>query len=464
MRGINKTKKDEKIYLDWNIINHLEESPELFEYILQYQSHFVFVYSPAHFSDLMKSYKENGSNAYFEKDLARFEAICETHLMRYFDKKLNLHRCPPTEFLEKEGKDYPIFKEFSNPDFFKDSLSIDGLDLYTPFSDNLKSVSFDKTIDVPLIGSFSNGLDFFNGIIAFFGKVMTDKELVRTIRAKTTNNVKDAEISRINDYNTNEVIGAINTFFARYGSDVDMEGLIKKVIIDEHKGDEKLVFESLYTGLDLMCYHSDKRDFMNILTDADHAFYGGFCDVLVTDDAKMRLKAEAVYSYYGIHTKIIGKQDLLQYLKDEINGEMRIEEPLNEVMSNQHIPENYNECDAYVKCAMLNTPFLGFFDKLEFQLELSTGLYGWVFTKELRYTYFTEAEKFFKILKGVLKEPYVIEAFEKEYVAKFRANDKAAIFSFYMGPKIRMILAVEEEGDYLIPIMYMFYDACISAA
>ena len=127
-----------KIYLDWNIINHLEESPELFEFILQYQSHFVFVYSSAHFSDLMKSYKENGSNEYFEKDLKRLETICETHLMRYFDKKLYIHRCPPTEFLEKEGKDYPVFKDVFKPDFFKDSLSVDGLDLYGPFRDGLQ--------------------------------------------------------------------------------------------------------------------------------------------------------------------------------------------------------------------------------------------------------------------------------------------------------------------------------------
>ena len=47
-----------KIYLDWNIINHLEEDHDLFEFILQNQLHFVFVYSPAHFSDLMKSYIE----------------------------------------------------------------------------------------------------------------------------------------------------------------------------------------------------------------------------------------------------------------------------------------------------------------------------------------------------------------------------------------------------------------------
>lgn len=453
-----------KIYLDWNIINHLEENPELFEFILQYQSHFVFVYSPAHFSDLMKSYKENGSNAYFEKDLKRLETICETHLMRYFDKKLNIHRCPPTEFLEKEGKDYPIFKDVFKPDFFKNSLSVDGLDLYGLFRERLKSVSFEKTIDLPLIGSFSNAFELLNGFMVFLEKAMTDREFVRAIRASSSGIAKDKAMTRINDYDPDEVIGAINDFFARYGSDIDIVGIIKKTIVENQQGDEKLLFESLYTSLDLMSYHADKRDFMNILTDADHAFYGGFCDVLVTGDAKMRLKAKAVYSYYGIHTKIIGRQDLLQYLKDEINGEMKIEEPLNEVMSNQHIPEKYNEGDAYMKWTMLKTPFLGFFDKLEYQLDLSTRQYFWVFAKELRYSYFTETDKLFEILKGVFHEPDFVEVFEKEYVAKYKANDKTAVFSFYFEPKLRMVLAVEEAGENLIPVLYMFYDACIDAA
>lgn len=453
-----------KIYLDWNIINHLEESPELFEFILQYQSHFVFVYSPAHFSDLMKSYNENGSNVYFEKDLKRLETICETHLMRYFEKKLNLHRCPPTEFLEKEGKDYPISKEFSNPDYFKESLNIDGLDLYTPFSDSLKSISFDKTIEIPLIGSFSNGFELLNGFMAFLKKVMTDKEFVRTIRAKVVADAKDKEIAHINDYDPDKVIGAINSFFAWYGSDVDVVGIIKKAIVENQQGDEKLLFESLYTSLDLMSFHPDKRDFMNIMTDADHAFYGGYCDVLVTNDAKMRLKAKAVYSYFGIQTKIIGKQELLQYLKDEISGEMKIEESVEEVMSNQHIPEKYNEGDVYLKWTTLDHPFFGYFDKLEYQLDLSSGRSCLVFTNQLKYTYFTETDKLFEIVKVVLHETDLIESFEKEYVQKYRTNDKCATFTFYLGPTFQLIFALEEKGEFLVPILYMIPSTYINAA
>ena len=453
-----------KVYLDWNVINHLEESPELYEFILQNKAHFVFVYSPAHFSDLMKSYQEGEGNTYFKKDLERLETVCETHLMVYSNKKLNLYRCPPSEFMEKEGKDYPVSKFLLDSNLLEKSMRVDGLDLYGIFSESLKSVSFGSAIELPLFGSFSNAFELLNCSLDFIEKLMTDKEFVKTVRKGATNTANDKEITCINDYNPNEVIGAINAFFASQGTGVDVEGIIKKVIIDEQHGNEMLVFESLYAGLDLMRYHPDKRDLMNILTDADHAFYGSYCDVLVTDDAKMRYKAEAVYSYYGITTKIIGKQDLLQYLKNEINGEMKIEEPLKEVLSNQHIPEKYNEDDIYLKWTKLDNPFLGYFDKLEYQLYLSSGWFCFAFTKELRYTYFTETEKLFEIIKSMLHEPKSIELFEKDYVEKYRANDKSATFSFYLAPTIHMVLAVAEEGEYIIPVLYMVPQPSISAA
>ena len=143
-------------------------------------------------------------------------------------------------------------------------------------------------------------------------------------------------------------------------------------------------------------------------------------------------------------TKIIGKQELLKYLKDEINGEMKIEEPIIEVLSNQHIPEKFNEDDVYLKWTKLNNPFLGYFDKLEYQLYLSTGKSCIVFTKELRYTYFTETEKLFEIIKRMLHKSKSIESFEKDYVEKYKKNDKSATFSFYLASTFQMVLDVTE--------------------
>lgn len=451
-----------KIYLDWNVINHLEENTELYDFICQNQSHFVFVYSPAHFSDLMKSYTEGGDNEYFERDLERLETVCETHLMRYYDKKIGIHRCSPREFLEKEGKDYPVSKYLLHFDEIKESLKIGELDLYDIFCESLKSIRFDKRIELPLLGSFSNAYELLNLSLEFFKKLMTDEKYVKNVRVGGTNIVGNKELPNINNYNPNEVVGAINGFLSSQGSDFDMEELIKKNTKSEHKDDEKIFFESLYVSLDLMRYHPDKRDLMNIFTDADHAFYGAYCDVLVTDDAKMRLKAEAVYSYLGIGTKIISGKELKEYLCDELSKEYDLELPLEELFSNQHIPEEYDEDTVYGKWVRLEHPFFSFFNKLEYRLELSSKRKYFIFYRDLRLercVYYTETEKFFQIIRGVLCDPDVIASYEKEYVEKYNKKDLSAAFGFYFSPQILLFLSVEKDENNFQPIMAMSFIA-----
>ena len=146
----------------------------------------------------------------------------------------------------------------------------------------------------------------------------------------------------------------------------------------------------------------------------------------------------------------------MQYLNEEIINELRIDgQSLKEVLPNQHVPEKINEKDMCFRYTCLDHPFLSFFDRLVYHQCRSTREASLALTKELKYTYFTETEKLFEIIKGVLYEAGLTESFEKEYVEKYRANDKSANFSFDLGPTLQMVLAVCEEEDYLIPIMYL---------
>lgn len=452
--------KMKKIYLDWNVINHLEENPDLYDFIRQNQSHFVFVYSPAHFSDLMKSYSEDGSNRYFEKDLERLETICETQLMRYYDKKIDIHRCLPREFLEKEGKNYPVSKYLLHFDELMESLKIDGLDFCDSFFEGLKFIRLDKKVEVPLLGSFSNAYELLSLSLDFFKKLMTDKKCVNNIRVAGLNGEMDNGISSINNYNPNEVVNAVNAFLASHGVNFDLERLIKKYINKEHQGDENIFFEGLYVSLDLMRYHPDKRELMNIITDADHAFYGQYCDVLVTDDAKMRLKTEAVYSYLGIDTKIISGKELKKHLCDELSKEHDLEPTLEKLFSNQHIPEEYDEDTVYGKWVRLEHQFFSFFNKLEYQLQVSSKKEYFVFYKELSFEkciYFTETEKLFQIIRSMLRNPDVITSFEKEYVEKYKKKDSTATFVLNYTPTVLVAIGVEEKKDFFQPIMAMSF-------
>ena len=66
-------------------------------------------------------------------------------------------------------------------------------------------------------------------------------------------------------------------------------------------------------------------------------------------------------------------------------------------------------------------------------------------------------DKFFGIMRTVLKRAEIIEAFEREYAQKYRAGDLSASFSFYLSGDIQAILGVIEEEKTLVPIMDLVY-------
>lgn len=442
-----------KIYLDWNIINHIDE--DLYEFILENQNHFVFVYSPAHFSDLMRSLKGNEHNKFFEKDLDKLGRICETHLMRYDGNKMNLHRCPPTEFLEKEGKNYPTISKIFNLNYYKDNFpAIGEIDIFGIFCDSLKAIEIDCT-ELPLIGKFSNGLEFFQCLLNFIDGVLSDKKKLNEIKTKINEYIPKKIVS-LNNITPQMVMDTINSFFRQQGINEDLIDIIKKGLSDAKICNDLLVFQSLYLCLDFYNFHSDKTRLWNIMTDAEHAYYGSYCDVLVTNDEKMKLKTQAMYSYYGITTKIVCKQDLLEYLKKIIADETNIKDPLNNVLSNQHLPTKFNKDTVYCKWTRIDNPMCGYFNKLEYFLHLTTMQKRFTFSWDREFekcTFYTELDKFFEIMKSILYKQEFIKMFEAEYVAKIKAKDSSALFCFCFSDDVQVLLGAREEGDLLVPIM-----------
>jgi hypothetical protein len=72
------------------------------------------------------------------------------------------------------------------------------------------------------------------------------------------------------------------------------------------------IYGSLFNLLDASCYHKDrKNDRSNIgrIYDASHAYFAQLCDVLVSNDKRMRYKAAAVYHYLGVKTKIMTEEE-----------------------------------------------------------------------------------------------------------------------------------------------------------
>ena len=74
---------------------------------------------------------------------------------------------------------------------------------------------------------------------------------------------------------------------------------------------ESTVYSSLFNLLDMVSYRKDKNNVAR-LYDSSHACYAQKCDVLISDDAKMRVKAEAVYHYLNVHTRVMSADEFLE--------------------------------------------------------------------------------------------------------------------------------------------------------
>lgn len=74
---------------------------------------------------------------------------------------------------------------------------------------------------------------------------------------------------------------------------------------------ESTVYSSLFNLLDMVGYRKDKNNVAR-LYDSSHAYYARKCDVLVSDDARMRVKAEAVYHYLNVQTRVMSAEAFLK--------------------------------------------------------------------------------------------------------------------------------------------------------
>jgi len=77
----------------------------------------------------------------------------------------------------------------------------------------------------------------------------------------------------------------------------------------------KPLYHSLFNLIDSANYWGDKKTaYSNVarLYDAAHAYFAQVCDVVVTNDKKMRAKTRAVYSFLGVKTRVMSTDDYLR--------------------------------------------------------------------------------------------------------------------------------------------------------
>lgn len=118
----------------------------------------------------------------------------------------------------------------------------------------------------------------------------------------TFNNEKPEDVLRILNSRMSEKMGI---------------GLLPYLVRSEALGGRPL-FYTLLNIIDTANYWGDvktNRSEVAKLYDASHAYFAQICDVLVSDDKRMRAKVKAIYSFLGIGTKVISAKEFIAITK-----------------------------------------------------------------------------------------------------------------------------------------------------
>lgn len=79
---------------------------------------------------------------------------------------------------------------------------------------------------------------------------------------------------------------------------------------------DRTKYNALFNLLDFVCYWKDSSHTAR-LYDASHAYFAECCDVLVTNDKRMKYKTEAVYSYLGKDTRVMKADVFLSTISEK---------------------------------------------------------------------------------------------------------------------------------------------------
>jgi hypothetical protein len=435
-----------RVYLDWNIISYLKLPEYLYivDFINENKEHLLFLYSPAHFSDLMKSSQEHPN---FQKDLETLEWLCGKHHIRWENDNFAALFGTPSYFFEEikhnvvDETAFDLEKQFQ----ILEELSVDlpaSKVLIDNYKKNLQSTKFDLQLDETsrkVFEAFFPNLDLNASlwdVSKTFGlsaqAMINNKKIWLDLRKYIEESGGKLE-SNAGNWEKNEVITKVGDFLKKI-SPTPMS--FYEYIQINYKDREKPstlyeLYQSAYLTLDLIGYKSDSLpkqtdSLMNITTDVEHSFLAQTCDIFVLEDKKMKAKTEALYHYFNIHTSVVSLEEMVLSIEKKLHDKSLVSpidimehiydmflEEINPLIDGTTVPFN----------KPLENKLFNFFDFAHFEFEPNQSILIITFSKdEFKYSnflYFTEKEYLLNQIENlfqIIPENEHYKAWREQYI------------------------------------------------
>lgn len=313
-----------RIYIDTNTFTRMrtkqsEKYIQLEEYLRKYSSAFFFPYSQAHIDDLSNDATNNK-----DLDLEFIESFSSIFLMtHHYSEGLKYQLASPKEVMSSKLESNSQFNlsEILS-DFENDDNPISGAlgkALKNLLEMPIHNIEMDleklRPQDLEMINKIVPGINKSFSISDMFTQMqklneeLSDKKKFKDFRRYNLENLpgfntlKDVSLESINNILLNSALGKnLNELIEQQNSD------------GKATFNQKVVSCFMILNLFGLDQESNKKaNFISLSNDAQHAFYAGYCDVLISEDEGLRTKAKILYQNYGIATSIYSIDDFLKF-------------------------------------------------------------------------------------------------------------------------------------------------------
>lgn len=366
-----------RIYLDWGVVSYLkkDEYAELRDLFLSNKDRLFFVYSPAHLEDLMKS----KGNPLFDDDIKMLSDLVDDHLLD-IDKGVVLpYRVTPERFCQV----YVDNSSYLSQDVDSFLSVIEAASIPGDNSVDLIKANMNEAFHIP---SEYRAYEVFERLLPNLPASPTVKDVMESVRQfmcdmmmnpgsykSFRTSIHDTGFkleSNAGNWSDGDAIDKITSFLKSQGIDMSFNDYLmqnfhgKKISANEF-------FTSAYCALDLLGFHSDKlpketNTVRSVTTDAGHAYFAGYCNWFVTADKRLYHKAKALYSHFGVSTRVMTPREATLAIQEEIQpwGQNYILSFIKSEFVEEHIEERQvkeNDSDVDYVIYRFSHPFLGIF-------------------------------------------------------------------------------------------------------
>lgn len=319
-----------RIYLDWGVVSNLkkEENAKLYQFFLAHKDRLFFVFSPAHFDDLMRS----EGDILIKEDLKTLSSLVDDHFLSYEKKMMCPYSLSPFDYYEIRRIESPVkLAEFGDILSSLDSINPSGENVGSKLKEALQSMPFPIPEEVLSVSQFArllpglpsnpSVLDVIQSAGLSVDKMQDEPKYYKAYRSDVQKS--GFKVGRNSgNWSEDEAIPNVSALLKSVGVNMSFKDFVLSPFANKTDVLEPVVFTSAYIILDVLGYQSDKlpkprNTIDSIITDSKHAYFASYCDCLITADRRLEKKAKALYHEYGIDTLVLNPSNAIIALEED---------------------------------------------------------------------------------------------------------------------------------------------------